>query len=183
MVLGIIGKIGSGKSACIKYLMKNYNVCVYSCDEIAKEMLNNNETVYEKDEFNDIFTNEKKQKECRSNFHPLVYKKIKNDILELSKKSEYKNITFIIESALPSEFLYDICDKVIFIDCSDKVKIERLKEKRSYTEEKSKKILDLQKYYDEFYKMADYVILNDTILDEFEKKIKEVMDEICVIRK
>ena len=42
MIIGIMGKIGSGKSKClkiIKELYSDYDICVYSCDDIAKELL------------------------------------------------------------------------------------------------------------------------------------------------
>ena len=38
MVIGIVGKIGSGKSEVVDYLHDAYGAAKFSCDEVAKEI-------------------------------------------------------------------------------------------------------------------------------------------------
>lgn len=182
MVIGIIGKIGSGKSKCVELIKEIYNcydIVIYSCDDIAKEILAKDDrftfkylTPYE------FFTNEKVQNEVRRDFHPLVFKKIKDSI-----DLKHENTISLIETALPSDFLFDICDKTIYIKSSRDAEIERLKSTRSFTDNQFTVIYNSQKYYEKYYERADYIIDNNSDLDSFKSKIKEVMDEICFICK
>ena len=185
MIIGIIGKIGSGKSKCLKLIKELYSDCdikVYSCDDIAKEIL---EADDDDDKFTfrylrpyDFFTNNEVQDDVRKNFHPLVFNKIK-DMIDKSDRSTIS----LIETALPSELFYDICDKVIYIKVSPENAIKRLKSSRSFTDNQFKVIYDSQKFYEKFYERADYVIDNNDDLDSLKSKLKEVMDEVCFICK
>lgn len=243
MVLGIVGKIGSGKSAVVKYIEKNYDAIVFSCDEIAKEIMEKGESSYDPGFAGEIFINEKKQEECRTLLHPLVFIRIYKNILEIENKNNflnnlnennedldlkgnncnlnnllnkpcdnsnimnknnfdnilnidcnenYKNKNYflnknnfskkliIIESALPSDEMFKMCDKVIYIDSPYEERVKRLKESRDYSESKTKLIYDSQKYYEKFYDRADYKIYNDGTKEELEEKVKEVLNEIHI---
>ena len=177
MIIGIIGKIGSGKSKCLKLIKELYS----DCDIIAKEILEADDD----DKFTfrylrpyDFFTNNEVQDDVRKNFHPLVFNKIK-DMIDKSGRSTIS----LIETALPSELFYNICDKVIYIKVSPENAIKRLKSSRSFTDNQFKVIYDSQKFYEKFYERADYVIDNNDDLDSLKSKLKEVMDEICFICK
>lgn len=208
MVIGIIGKIGSGKSTCVNCIKEIYGATVFNCDDIAKEMVKNKEVDYEVVSGIEFFTNENLQELCRIKLHPIVFSRIKNNINNFinknnitddkSKKSAYdvsKNILsknnfmnyyeqiFIIETALPGQMLFDMCDKTILIESSFEDKAKWLFDSREYGVGKTKLIYDSQKYYEKFYEMADYKIVNDGNIDGFKKKIKEVIDEICVAGK
>lgn len=216
MVLGIIGKIGSGKSAVVKYIENNYNTVVFSCDDIAKEIMEKGETDYDPGFAGEIFINEKKQEECRMKLHPLVFNRIsenlnkllnKNNLNHLNNENEsnsktsankenfnefYRSIMnsknennfyekiIIIESALPSDEMFKMCDGVIYIDSPYADRVERLKETRDYPESKTKLIYDSQKYYEKYYDRANYKICNDGTKEELEIKVKEVLNEIYI---
>ena len=44
MVIGVIGKVGSGKSAAVEFIEREYKAIVFSCDEIAKDIIEKKET-------------------------------------------------------------------------------------------------------------------------------------------
>ena len=181
MVIGIIGKIGSGKSKCIKIIKELYNdheINIYSCDDIAKEILSEEDGKFTFKYLRpyDFFTNDAIQEEVRNNFHPLVFNKIKEII-----NTNSKNSINLIETALPSELFFSMCDKTIFIKSSSVDQLERLKNTRSFTDNQFDVIYNSQGYYDKYYQKADYVIDNNSDLDSFKCKIKEVMDEICIV--
>ncbi len=189
MVLGIVGKVGSGKSTVIKYLETNYDSIVFSCDDIAKEIMEKGETEYKPGSLGEIFTNENKQEECRIILHPLVFNRIKQNIMDVENKNNsnnkhnlnnsYKEL-IIIESALPNDEMYKMCDKVMYIDTPYENRVKRLKEERDYSESKTKLIYDSQKFYEKFYDRADYTINNDGTKKELEEKVKEVINEIYI---
>ena len=261
MVIGIVGKIGSGKSTVIKYIEKKYDAIVFSCDEIAKAIMEKGETDYDPGFAGEIFTSVKKQEECRTLLHPLVFKRIcenictimndnnflnftnknnrnENDIgdflkkysnLELNRinlnnenknnskldsetqcqgieelndsnlnclnkencmnflnKNNFKNEKnfseklIIIESALPNDEMYKMCNKIIYIDSPYEDRVKRLKESRDYPESKTKLIYDSQEYYEKYYNKADYKICNNGTKEELEEKVKEVLNEIYI---
>ena len=190
MVIGIVGKVGAGKSKAIKYIKEHYidyDIVVFSCDDIAKVIMDTGKSEYRYKDIRpyDFFTNEKYQKEAREKLHPVVFKEIEKDIVALKNKdtkNEKKSI-YIIESALPSELMYEMCDKVICIKSTYESSLKRLVEKREYSENQSKLIFDSQKFYEKYYDKANYIIENNGSKSEFIDKINEVMDEICVICK
>ncbi len=193
MVIGIVGKVGAGKSACIKYIRENYtdvNIKVFSCDDIAKRIIENGEVEYEGRYVSPytFFTEKKYQDEARAKIHPIVFNKIKDELdkddltTDANKSDSHKTLS-IIESALPSKQMYDMCDKIIYIRATYEKSLERLKKNRDYTDNQAKLIYDSQEYYEKFYDMADYIVDNNADKESFLKRIKEVIDEICVICK
>ena len=231
MVIGIIGKVGSGKSACVEYIEKEYGAIVFSCDSIAKDIIENKETDYIALPSGLFFKSKEAQEECRNKIHKLVFDRIfnqimditnnsnfmnkdgkmnKNNLYEYSESDKYKNSKnnenlsifknrnnfmnnsssleekdglIIIECALPGEKLFEMCDKIIYIRNSYEDKVKLLYEKRGYTEDVTKLIYDSQAYYDKFYDRADIIVDNNGTKADLEKKIKEVIDEIYIVRK
>lgn len=180
MIIGIIGKVGSGKSACVKYITSNYPAISYSCDEVAKELINNGEVDYKPCTPYEFFTDEKKQEECRQKVHSKVFLRICENI---NNSNNCEELIHVIETALPQEMLYNICDKVICVENTYEKKTQLLKEHRDYTDNQIKLIYDSQSFYDKYYAMADYKIDNNGTKEDMLKKVKEVMDEICIICK
>ena len=203
MVVGLIGKVGSGKSACAKYLEKEYAAIVFSCDDIAKEIIENKETDYIALPSGLFFRSNKAQEECRNKIHKLVFDRIENNLKNITNKNNsFNNLNFqeqsnsryiennnnfselvVIECALPSERLFDMCDEVIYIRNSYEDKVKLLYEKRGYTEDITKLIYDSQSYYDKYYDRANIIVENNSTKSDLEKKIKEVIDEIYIVRK
>ena len=186
MIIGIVGKIGSGKSTCVKFIKNNYNqynIYVFSCDEIAKKIIEDNPKKFNflLVNLNDFFTNDLLQKKIREDFHPIVFDNIKKCINNKINKNDKQ--LFIIESALPNEQMYKICDKIICIKSSDEHILNRLIASRNYTESKVQMIYSSQKYYEKFYDKADYVVINNGKERDFLNSVKEVIDEICIVCK
>lgn len=178
MVISIVGKIGSGKSVAVKYLQEEYNAICFSCDDIAKEIIEKGQTNYDPGYAGEVFINEKKLEECRTILHPEVFNRINENLNNFKNKMNFSEQLFIIESALPSESMYDMCDKVIYIYSSFENRVKRLKDSRDYSEEKTKLIYDTQKYYEAIYDKADFKIENNGTKEELIEKIKEVIDEV-----
>jgi len=170
MIITISGKAGSGKSTVAKHLAKNFKLKHYSIGDmmrqIAKERnisLNELSKLAEKDKTIDLDL-DKRQIELRD----------KND--------------FIIDGRLTAYFL-PFADLKVFLDCTDKIRAERiLEEKRK--DEKSKSITGLikkikqreqseRKRYEKLYKIDYYdEKLYDLMIDTTNLSIIEVVENI-----
>lgn len=192
MVLGIIGKVGSGKSTVVKYLQKEYRAIYFSCDKIAKLIITEKKINLNNFNPGELFTNKNIQEEVRTVLHKEVFNRIslyisilmnecnKNNFLNKNNQSE---LFIIIESALPNDDMFKMCDKMIYIKSSFEDRAERLQSSREYTIEKTKLISDAQDYYEKFYDRADYCIDNSGTKEDFLKKVKEVIDEVYIVSK
>ena len=207
MVLGVTGKIGSGKSTCIEYIKENYCAIVFSADEVAKELIESGEVDYKVENGALFFSDCNLQELCRTKLHPVVFSRIKRNIENIKnkinknnflnnedeitlkkekstnfnnllKKNNFTEFLIIVETALPNDMFFDMCDKVILIESNFENKAKWLMESRKYGIGKTKMIYDSQEYYEKFYDRADIKIINNGNLKSFKDKIKEVIDEI-----
>ena len=179
MVLGLIGKVGSGKSAVARYLKESYGALHLSSDDIAKNIMQNKKYNFDNVSAENLFNDKKTQDYVRDVIHPYVIDEIKKQVFE--NKNKYDLI--VIESALPNNKLLSLCDKTILIETDLKFKKELLKEHRNYDETKTDIISKSQDYYEPIYKLADFKIMNDSTKEILFKKIDEVINEIYIIRK
>lgn len=174
MIIGITGKICSGKSVIIKEIENKYNVILLSTDIIAKRMIEQGECPF--DITNNDLSNDQFIK-IKNEFHPLVWAKIKNIIDTTKSKlpNEFVNkINFIIETALPSEKFFEIVDKSIYIYSDDKDIKDRINKNRKYSDNKINNIITEQNNYIDFYNKCDYIIYNNESLKDFKIKFFDV---------
>ena len=171
-ILGITGKIGSGKTTAVDIIKNKYNVRILNLDDIAKIIIKEKKIEFKLVE--DSFLSSKDLNFVKSTIHPIVWDKVKKEIKNLNNISDIDFV--IIETALPSEVFFDICDNTICID--SKKNIELLKSNRDYNDKRIKMILEEQKQYEAFYKLCDKFINNDYDKKEF---INVILDSICEI--
>lgn len=181
MIVGIMGKVGSGKSEVTKLASECFGAKIFICDDVAKEIMNEPNSPY-KSIGDKLFTDENEQEFIRTNFHNIVFNRIYENINKIQSKTSIppEKQLFVIETALPNEQFIGLCYKTIFVYNDIKVKSKLLKENRKYTDEKIKQILASQKYYEKFYEKADYSIENNGSIEELLEKAYEVFDEICL---
>ena len=158
-ILGITGKIGSGKSTIIDIIKNEYNIYIISLDDIAKKIIFDKNITFDNKNF---FLSNENIEFVKKNIHPLVWDNVKNIINEVKKNDRFDFI--VIETALPNEIFFEICDYTICV-ISSKKKIF-LKKNRNYSDEKIRLILKEQNKYNIFYQKCDFFINN-----EFDKKI------------
>ena len=187
-VIGITGGVGSGKSKVLAYLQDIHHVVVCQADQVAwtlqepgqecykkivayfgQEILGDDGKIDRKRLGNIVFQDVDKMQVLNRIMHPAVKEKIKDEMrLEREKGTKY----FAIEAALLLEDHYnEICDEVWYICADEKVKRQRLKESRSYTDEKIDDIMSQQLSDEIFRKMCDVVIDNS---DEFQATCEQI---------
>ncbi len=176
MIVGITGKIGSGKSSLLNLLDQNgYNTI--SMDEIGHEVLEESENTIRKmfniDNTKDlrsslrniVFNDKNKLKMLNSKLHPLMKEKLKK-LLKESKKSP-----IFVEAAILFEMkINDLMDKIVYLDVQNKIAIERVKKRSNLPEKDVIKIIKSQKSYEEIKDLIDiYIDTSNKTKDEIYK--------------
>ncbi len=189
ILVGITGGIGSGKSLVSKMLIEN-GFPVLDADSISKELVNSDpkiksslirefgQSTYKENKLNtkylsdQVFGDEKKLKTLNSITHPIIIKKIE----ELSAELAINNKIVFVESALIFEADFeDIFDYIILIYTEKDKRIERVIERDKTTKKEVEKRIDSQITDDEKKGLVDFVIQNNSTIEELNKKIDFVL--------
>ena len=184
--IAITGGIGSGKSLVSDYLEKK-GFPVLRADLIAKELMAQDvqikkklieefgEESYSDDKLNtkylaaNVFTNEENVQKINSIVHPPVMKKID----ELTKEIFKNNDIVFIESALVYEAnLEDFFDYVMLVLADEKIRIARIISREKVTEEQVRVRMQFQIPDEEKKDDADFVLDNNTTLQELESRVE-----------
>ena len=177
IVLGVMGKVGSGKTSLIHIIEENYKTKKFIADDVFKEMKENGEFDEDIELNSKLFLDNKLQEKIRKEYHPKVFEKINKEIKDIKNSGESYDF-IVIETALPSDLFLSMCDKTIYIENDERVKQMRLMNDRNYSISKIKNILDSQKYYEKYYKKADYKIINNKDYNYLKVEVGFILDEI-----
>ncbi len=178
-IIGITGGVGAGKTRILAYIEENYKAYVIRTDETAKLLQTPGHDCYEKiveclgneilgeDGQIDrqkmaqvIFSNQEKLAQVNEIVHPQVNAYVAEKIKEEEQKGQVDY--FFIEAALLIENHYDeICDELWYIDTSEDIRRQRLKESRGYSDEKINDIISKQLSEQEFRKHCQVHLNNN----------------------
>lgn len=195
-VIGITGGIGSGKSLVADIMIKKYKAYLINSDCIAKEQMMPGAISYQGvvDYFGKeilledgsidkgklaeiVFSDKQKRLKLNSLTHPNVLVEVKKIIAE--KRASNSVPYCIIETALMIEAGYDfVCDEVWYVHSSYDMRRNRLKQYRSYSDEKIEAIFESQSKDEDFFKAYKKVIYNDRDLCKLEYQIDNLLAEI-----
>jgi dephospho-CoA kinase len=181
----ITGNIASGKSAVENILIKNGET-VIDTDKISHELLEGNneiiETFKDFDILSDgkisreklgkiVFSDKSLKKKLENILHPQIIEKI-NEFFEQNQDKErvFVSIPLLFETKTEGMF-----DKIIFIYCDDKIRLNRLMERENYTREYAKNRMKSQQNQDGKVKYSDIVIYNDSTPEELERLVKKLI--------
>ena len=174
-LIGITGGIGSGKST-VSQIISHLGYKVYNSDVRAHEIINDNKLVkekliksfgldiYEKSSLNKeyvsklIFNNESAKIKINSIVHPEVIEDFKNWVKVNNKeKILFKESALLFESGS-----YQELDKVIYVYCDKKIRIERIiKRDRHRSINQIENIIKTQIGSENAKKLTDYILVND----------------------
>ena len=192
-VIGVTGGIGSGKSALLAVVEKEYNCIVLRADDIANflkepgqrcfkplveilgaDVLNEYGAIDKSKMSDKIFGN----KALLETVNQIVHPTVKNYICEcIQEEHEKKQLDYVfVEAALFIEAGYrNIVDTLWYIYAREEVRIDRLKEGRGYVLAKIQSIMSKQLPEETFRKYCDVVIDNS---DDMEMSMEQVRKEL-----
>lgn len=187
-VLGITGGVGSGKSRILDILQKDYGFHVIQADQVARRLMEPGMESYhavvdylgpavvKEDKSLDravmadiIFHDPVKRKRVDELTHPLVWKAAMKEAMEAREGR------VVIEAAIPSKDFRDKCSKMWYVYTSRENRMERLRESRGYTQEKTESIMDSQAPEAGFREFSDAVIDNNGSVEDTRKQIRRLL--------
>lgn len=197
-VIGITGGVGAGKSEILSYLMEHCNCRILMADRLAEELEQPGQICY--DQLLALLGREILQEDGRIDrkkmaarifadkslleaVNAMIHPAVKQAILQIIRdEKEAARLDYLfIEAALLIEDGYtEIVDELWYIHTEEKVRRQRLKASRGYTDEKIDSILREQLSEEEFYRYCHYVIENSGSLERvYEQLDKKLGEELC----
>lgn len=190
ITIGITGGVGAGKSTVLDFLEQEYQAYVMKADEIGhlvmepgqscyepvialfgKQVIKNDKTIDRRLVSDVVFSHPDMLEKLNHIIHPAVKEYIRR---QLALKNEEGQRICVVEAALLLEDHYEeFCDTVWYIHTDSEIRIRRLMESRGYTREKSMSIIASQAPEEFFRTHTDYVVTNNTDLEDTWQQIRE----------
>lgn len=194
-VIGITGGVGSGKSAILEYIGRNYKCRIILADEAAhkvkepgqpcyeklvsllsSEILNEDGTIHKGKMAAKIFESKELLAKVNQIIHPAVKEMILEEIAKAEK--EEKVDFFFLEAALLIECGYlNLVDEMWYIYAGEEVRRKRLGASRNYSDEKIDAIMKAQLSEDGFREHCNVIIDNSGELKEAYRQIDKKLGE------
>ena len=192
-IIGITGGVGSGKSEILSILEDDYHAKIIQSDHVAHELMAPGAKSY--DAIVEAFGDEILNKDHTINrqalgeivFHDkgklsllnsITHKNVDEEILERIdrfQKEEPEGL-IVVESALLVGADYEKkFDQLWYIYTREKVRYERLKASRGYSDEKIAQMIAKQQSEEEFKSMASHVIDNSGDLKDTKAQIIKIL--------
>ena len=193
MIIGITGSIGTGKSTVSNYLIsKGYSVV--DADKISKgaynigsngykailevfgvEILNSNGEVDRKKIKKIVFDNSNMLQRLNMAIHPIIINEIEKEIEILL---ESQSVVFLDAPLLIETELHKKVDKIIVVACDKNEQINRIIKRDKITADMAISMINSQMSIDEKLKFADYVVYNNSTIENLYSQVDEIILEI-----
>ena len=189
--VGLTGGIGSGKTTVSDFLLE-YGVPVYNSDSQGKILMHTNlelkndivnifgESIYNNGILNTnllssiVFSDPEKIKQLNNLVHPKVAQDFNQWIEENNNKPILvKEAAILIESGA-----YLNMDKIILVVSKKSIRINRISKRDNSDLDSIEKRINFQLTDDEKVKYADYIIENNSSLDDLKYEVIRVINEI-----
>ena len=191
--IGIIGGIGSGKStianmfralgcivseadANIQYLLTTKEVIQELVSWWGDAVLQEDGQVNKKAIADIVFADTQERKRLEGFLHP------KARLLQEEQFSKANSTTpaLVIDAPLLLESgLDELCDAIVYVDVSEKTRIERVEKSRGWTGAELLKREASQTPLDKKRKVADYVVINEGEVTAVQNCVAQILEEIC----
>ena len=166
--IAITGNIASGKSEVEKIIAQKFPV--FDADKIAHKFLGNvdRRALGEK-----VFSDPVARKKLEDYIHPKVKDEILKIFCESQDKYVFVSIPLLFETGFDKLF-----DKIIFVQCDDKLRLERLMKRNNFTKEQALKRMNAQMPQDEKINKSDFVLHNNSTKEELAEQVNELLKKI-----
>jgi dephospho-CoA kinase len=195
LIVGLTGGIASGKST-IADMFKREGAYIIDIDKISrdvvqpgkpawqdvvhifgKEVLNEDQTLNRKKVGDIVFSDAEKRKKLEAIIHPKINAEKLMKINEIAKKDNQAIIIIDVPLLIETD-KQDTVDKVVLVYTSPQGQVERLVKRDGLSLEEARKRLASQMPIENKKKYAHYIINNEKLLEEIQKRVKEIFREL-----
>lgn len=188
--IGLTGGIASGKTTVANFF-SDLGAPVIDTDIIAREVvaagapaLDEIRSVFGEDVFNDdgtldrkamrklIFADSDKRRQLESILHP----RIREATIEQAAAVTFPYMIIVVPLLVESP-MRDYVDRVLVVDCSADIQMQRLVSRDADDEEQARRIIASQASREERLAIADDVVLNDGDLDDTRVRVEALHHE------
>jgi len=195
LIVGLTGGVASGKTA-VSGVLKGEGAYIVDADQIARELVQPHQPAWDElvrafgreilqeDGFIDrkklaekVFGDRKQRKVLNQILHPRIKEEMDRRTKEIGQKDPEAIV--VIDAPLLVELGgRRKVDTLIVVTSTPNQQMERLKERDGRSPEEAQGIFTAQMPVDEKVKLADIVIRNEGSLEEMEKRVKGVFQEL-----
>lgn len=194
-VYGVTGGAGTGKSEVMKMLREDFGARVIISDDVARQLERRGNVVYNMivDHFGKevvgadgelnrpaiaarVFGHDKELAALNGIVHPQVRRENLRIIRDAAESGKYRFVA--LESAILLDCGYeDVCDEFWYVHTSPEIRRKRMKETRGYSDERIDEVMKSQRPDEYFYKRCQFVIENNSTLDEVYRQLREKLEQ------
>lgn len=190
-IIGLTGGIGSGKTTVAQYI-EDCGFPVYYSDDRAKTIVNDNEVVKNKikellgaDSYDEndiynrkfvagkVFNDEELLLQLNGIIHPAVRLDFEEWVRKQTKYLVFKETALLFELKLNLQ-----CYKSLLVTAEDNIRLKRVMDRDSKTYREVETVMNNQMPEKDKIKLADYVIYNNTNLDDLKEQTERIIFEI-----
>lgn len=198
-VIGLIGGVGSGKSAVARWIGNHRDVVMIDGDSIGHQVLKTSEIKRDiRSRFSDSVFNEQgdvdrnvmgrlvfgssaEHRQARTDLEQIVHPKIRKEILNRIQvaRSSGECEAIILDAAVLLEAGWnDLCNAVVFVEASEECRLKRVAHSRGWDEKRLQFRESSQIPLDEKRKAADEIIDNTGTLQESGVQLEKIIVRI-----
>ena len=196
-IIGLAGGIGAGKSEAAR-ILEDLGCVVSRSDQVGHAALNDTEIrrtlvewwgpgilsesgeVDRKAVAKTVFSDAEQRRRLEALIHPWIRARQE----ALFAAAPPRTPALVIDAPLLFEAsLADECDTVIFVDASRQARLERLRTSRGWSEAQLAQREESQLPLDVKRSRADYVVKNDSDLNELADQVRLILSEIAALHR
>ena len=190
-LIGLTGGIGSGKTTVARIIEEN-GYAVYYSDVRAKELVNESdilrkeitgflgEKAYDEKGFYDtkyvsgkVFADPELLEKLNNTIHPAVKLDFEHWRNSQTGKIIFKETALLFELKIDSQ-----CDKSLLVTAEDNTRIKRVMDRDGKTYREVQTILEKQMAEKDKIRKADFIIYNNSTLEDLKNQTEEVLKKI-----
>ena len=200
LLAGLTGGMGSGKSL-VASMFQELGAHLVDADGLCRalvepdkpawqeivnnfgqQILNEDKTLDRKKVAEIVFSNPENKRILESILHPRVFFEERRIYEEISRNE--KDALVIVDSPLLIESgNHSNMHKVIVISCDEETRLKRIMKNGSFSRADAKKRIKSQMVLKEKLKYADYILENNSSIDELNLNVKNLFQELKILAK
>ncbi|MBV8328114.1 dephospho-CoA kinase [Chryseobacterium sp.] len=190
-IIGLTGGIGSGKTTVARFI-EEFGFPVYYSDDRAKTIVNDHDGVkvrikellgdesYDQNGLYDrkfvadkVFSNKELLQKLNEIIHPAVRLDFESWVKKQTKYLIFKETALLFELKLNRQ-----CYKSLLVTAEDNIRIKRVMDRDHKTYRQVEAIMEKQMSEKDKIKIADYIIYNNTNLEDLKEQTEQVIFSI-----